>query len=224
LSAVNIKTLQNRNSDIKIQLTDFDKNFARKIYSTYKSKIGSESIATEFAIAHLSALLTKFQPKNVIEFGAGIGTMTNVLLAHPSNIEDVTTTESNKFCLTQLRLNIPENLKGKLTVVENQAELLEIRKKCDLVIFDGGLVSKEELAFLGEGSICFIEGNRKPTAIKINAALASQQLVCDFDNHTQGYHFLHFTWKKSLKTNRKKLKVRFMHPKKGFRIGQVVPI
>lgn len=76
-----------------------DKRFASEVHSRFSSKSGSERIATKFALAHLSAVLNKYKPMDVIEYGAGIGTVTYALLSHPVGIKKLTTTEQNDFCL-----------------------------------------------------------------------------------------------------------------------------
>ena len=209
---------------MELQINDEDEAFARKFFSDYNRKPGSERIASEFAIAHLSALLRQIKPASVIEHGAGIGTMTHALLAHPANIAEVITTENNDFCLQQLAVNIPAELSDRLQVVSNPDDLKPLIKQCDLVIFDGGSVSNDELAFIGKGSVCFIEGSRSYTTNKINEKLKKDGLICHFKNYHQGYRYFALSWYTHPMTGKKKRKFRFRKLRKGFKLGQVVPL
>lgn len=53
---------------LEVDVSDEDWRHARLIFSEFKSKPGSEYIATEFALAHLSAILTTRRPQTVLEF------------------------------------------------------------------------------------------------------------------------------------------------------------
>ena len=201
--------------------TDEDKHFAQKIFTDYRKKPGSDYIASEFALANLSALLNKIKPTSVIEYGAGIGTMTHALLAHPVGIEKVLATETNAFCLEQLAKNIPAEYKNKLHLISNLDDLEILRRRCDLVIFDGGTVSPDEIAFLGEGSYCFIEGGRAKTIARVNAQLEKSGLICHFTTVGAGYKYFRLYKKHYGKTGKSRWKFKFRKAMKGYNIGKV---
>ncbi len=209
---------------MQLNVTEKDNELAWDFFSRYKNKPGSEFIASEFAIAHLSALLQEIKPARVIEYGAGIGTMTHLLLAHPVGVKEVVTTETNEFCLEQLKLNIPVEYKSRLKIVTQQNEIGAIGQKCDLVIFDGGAISPEKIGFLGKNSVCFLEGDRSSTALAINEGLGKIGLKCVFKNYHQGYEYFSFRWRQNAATGRKWPKFKLRKLKKGFRLGKVVSI
>jgi predicted O-methyltransferase YrrM len=80
-----VKAWIGKNS-VKIEPSEADWAFAKSIRDEFKRKPGSQHIASEFALAYLSALLNKVKPDSVLEFGAGIGTVTYFLMKHPANI------------------------------------------------------------------------------------------------------------------------------------------
>lgn len=87
---------------MKVEPSALDWAYAKSVYDEFSQKPGAQHIASEFALAHLGAVLNKVKPNSVLEFGAGIGTITHFLLKHPANIGHVTTTENNPYCLDQL--------------------------------------------------------------------------------------------------------------------------
>jgi predicted O-methyltransferase YrrM len=91
---------------VEIRPTRRDRILAREIYNRYKAKPGSEHIATETALVYLSACLREFRPGVVLECGAGIGTITDLVLSHPCRVERVISTEHNEFCLAALARNL----------------------------------------------------------------------------------------------------------------------
>ena len=64
--------------------TEADWALAREVHGFFAPKPGARHIASEFALAYLHTLLNDSHAKHVLEFGAGIGTITTCLLSHPS--------------------------------------------------------------------------------------------------------------------------------------------
>jgi hypothetical protein len=102
---------------MQIRPTREDRAFAAEIYRRYKAKPGSEHIATEVALIYLSACLRIYRPRTVVEFGAGIGTMTDALLSHPCGVERVISTEHDKFCLGELAYNLRHHDRSRFQTV-----------------------------------------------------------------------------------------------------------
>jgi predicted O-methyltransferase YrrM len=140
-----------------------DWDFAREIYRRFQAKPGSEHIATEQALAYLSALLDAAQPKVVLEMGAGIGTITDALLLHPARPERIVAAEQNDYCLSVLRGNLT-NSEDRRLVIASKPEEVPPDLVFDLVVGDGGFgVDGHYVTFssqLRPGTIVFAEGNR----------------------------------------------------------------
>lgn len=181
-------------------------------------------MATLFALAHLSALLAAVKPRSAIEFGAGIGTLTYAILAHPCKVATVTTSEDNDFCLGQLERNIPDAFKSRLTVITGMDQLASAPAPVDLVAFDGGFYDPGEVRFLAAGSVCFIEGARASTRRIVEAKLAERGLACDLENHFQGYRYFAFDHWRDRDTNKHNFRFRWRKKIKGCWIGRVSPL
>ena len=90
---------------------------------------GNQHIASEFAILKLQELIRKFQVKNVLEIGLGIGSIAGTLLGLNKNL-DYSGTEANDFCLKAL----PENLKEDYRRLQIYSDLTKISSR--IPIFD----------------------------------------------------------------------------------------
>lgn len=203
---------------------DHDWSLAREHVAQYRKKPGSERIATEFALAHISALQYAHSPARILEFGTGIGTIADFLLSHPNAPAHVTATETNEFCIDQFGHNLARHESGKVRLVTGLEELLEIKPDFDLVIFDGGFFVDEQFRFLTNGTMCLVEGNRASTRADINTALRPEGLECQFTHYHRGRRLIKFSW---VNRNRKHLifpKVRINKYRKGCWIGTVQPI
>lgn len=167
---------------MQIKPTSDDWRLARDIHKRFSRKTGSKHIATKFALAHLSAVLRTTEIRSVLEFGAGIGTISYLLLSElPDNVK-VECTEHSAFCRTQLLHNIPPGLYDRLVIHETKAPMLT--KQFDLVIIDGSAFVNASC--LGDGSLCFVEGTRKVARDKIQRSLAERNLTCNFQNYMVG--------------------------------------
>lgn len=207
-----------------LQLEDGDHAFAEKYHSIYAKKPGAEHIASKFALAYLGAILRVTKPASVIEFGAGIGTMTHAILAHPDKVEKLVTTETNQFCLDQLALNIPNDHKNRMFLIDDLEQLKKIEGKFDLMVFDGASATASQIAFLKEGAICFIEGERKKTVKTVKKLLRAHGLTCEFKNYDQGYRYFTLYKKDKAKIGEKRWKFKFRRYIKGFNVGHVTAL
>jgi tRNA G37 N-methylase Trm5 len=129
---------------------------AARVYRRFVSRPGADHIASRTSLAHLTAVLRTFDCKRVLELGAGIGTITYLLLQKQ---REVIALEHNSFCQHQLELNIPTNLRSQLRLVSDGAEIDGV---FDLVIIDGKIPPTTH-RFLTPGTICFAEGSRRHT-------------------------------------------------------------
>ena len=164
---------------MQIKLTADDWRLARDIHKRFSWKTGSKHIATKFALAHLSAVLRTTEIRSVLEFGAGIGTISYLLLNELPNDVQVECTEHSDFCRSQLSHNIPSSLYERLIIHETKQPML--KNQFDLVIIDGSV--SRDTGFFADGSICFVEGNRRGIVDRIQRSLAERGLTCHFVNY-----------------------------------------
>lgn len=149
---------------IKLKYEILKKNELRSIlYQSFCKADGSQHIASEYAIAKINSLVEKFQTKEILEVGLGIGSISGILLAINRNISDLnyTGTEANDFCLEALPKNLKEDYK-RLKIYPDITEI-PIIKEFDFIIIDGtdaNLTSIKNL--ISKNGIITIEGDRLP--------------------------------------------------------------
>lgn len=198
-----------------------DRELAREVYNLFRDKPGAQHIASEFALAHLSSVIDAEKPRRVLEMGAGIGTITYLLCHHQSRPENIISTEENDFCLEQLGKNLPrENLNG-LEIVTSPSDIADLDKPFDVIIFDSSHDEIDISHLMKEGTVCFIEGSRKPTRNTIQRRLKNAGLRCDFTNHPRGRKFFHVFTRKWNVLGLSIPKVKFFKSIKGCWIGKV---
>ena len=207
---------------MKVEPSESDWAFAKSVYDEFSKKPGAQHIASEFALAYLSAVLNKVTPDSVLEFGAGIGTITYFLMKHPANIGHVTTTENNPFCPEQVAANIPEEFSGRYDLVVDDGTLVSGQRSYDLVIVDDP-VSPSGYAYLDHGMTCFVEGVRSVNRWEIQGELAGRGLRCDFVNYNCGMQYFSIVLRRSKKSGIPYPKFRFRKVSKGCWIGAVEP-
>jgi len=207
---------------MKIEPSATDWAFAKSVRDEFLQKPGSQHIASEFALAYLSAVLNEVKPRSVLEFGAGIGTITSFLMKHPTNIDHVTTTESNAFCLEQFAANIPEEYRGRYDLIADDSNLIPGHRRYELVIVDHS-VGKQGCAFLDPGMICFVEGGRTRTRQEIQGELAGRGLRCNLANYNRGMRYFSMGLRRTKKTGIPYPKVHIAKARKGCWIGVVEP-
>ena len=203
-----------------ISPTDADWALAREVHGAFAPKPGARHIASAFALAHLSAVLNSERPDSVLEFGAGIGTITHFLLQHPSQVTRVTATEENQFCIQQLAKNIGARFAGRYELVTEVGGLSANNSHYDLVVFDG-LLEPDQYKVVTLGTTCFVEGSRTSTRRELNEQLASRGLNCPFVNYNRGTRYLNFYMREDPETGRRRPKFKFRKVLKGCWVGKV---
>ncbi len=133
-------------------------------------------MANRTTLAHLSLLLYRHKPEQVLELGAGIGTMTDALLVHPAGIKSLVTTEDNEYCLSVLRGNLTNPEDPRLLVAVKISDIPE-SAKFDLVVGDGGFAVSPGVCYtpwrqVGPGTVAIMEGNRSRLRAQFVADLA----------------------------------------------------
>jgi hypothetical protein len=167
---------------------------AYRVHRRFASRAGGEKhIATRRALICLATVVRKHQPKEVLEFGTGIGTITYLLLSAGTEL-NVVGVEDSPFCIEQLQRNIPEEFKPRLTVVSKNE--VPVDRRFDLIVVDGRLPPRtDKHAFLRNGTICFIEGNRWKQGAKLMQMAKAKNLVCDFEKQSLGAFRTRLRWR-----------------------------
>lgn len=191
---------------------------ASDIFLEFNAKPESQHIANEFALMELSRLIARVRPQSVLEIGAGIGTITKLVLTHPDRPAQLTSTEGHPVCLSELS----KNLKGvELTghTLVNSATELELNRHYDLVIFDGTLDDEQQYAVFSSGTWCFVEGNRSKTMDVLKQKLAKRGMTIVFEKkRPDRKKFRLFSSRRFLGL---RLPALMVNPVKGCSLGQV---
>lgn len=131
-------------------------------YKRFSALEGSEYIASEFAIETILRLIEKYNVKNVLEVGLGIGAICDTVLqyAKMSNLPmHYVGTEANEFCLSVLPKNVTDYQK-----IERYHDVSAVPdQNFDLIIVDGADKNFAKIAGLcSKDTIIYIEGDRGP--------------------------------------------------------------
>lgn len=198
---------------MKIKPTTNDWRLAREIHGEFAKKGGADHIASLFALAHLAALCRSNQVRTIFEAGAGIGTMTYLMLRMLPDAR-ITCTEPNEFCRQQLAVNIPAEWQERLRVIPRY---VPEGQTFELLVMDGG--TKAFDGMVAEGSICFAEGSRGESRGRVTAEAKSHGLELEMTNHAPR-PLLYWKWKRLWKGGIRTPRPRW-RPRKGCWVGRV---
>lgn len=138
------------------------KEFTHNEYKRYCQAEGSQFIVSEFALFQILILLRNYKIHHILEVGIGIGTISGSVLklAREKKFSvDVSATESNNFCLSQLPVNLGADFR-KLKCFNNIRNLPK-NEKYDLIIIDGVEQDLKDIKErLNPQGIVIIEGDR----------------------------------------------------------------
>ena len=154
------------------------KNIVEKQYQKFSRAKGSQYIASEYALLRILELVKQFRPKNILEVGVGIGTISDSLLKAFENSyqPEVFGTEDNEFCRSQLSKNLGssfQKLKLFRTIQELPGDL-----KFDLIIIDGKDSSLQQVkALMNDHCVLVIEGDRKDQTDLVRGLLPDSKFV-----------------------------------------------
>jgi precorrin-6B methylase 2 len=198
--------------------TGEDCDFAHVIYECFRKKPGAEHIASEVALRYLSACLRLYRPQTVLELGAGIGTITAALLRHSCGVRRVVATETDAFCLTELKSNLSADEQARLAVVRTKDELRDLHFTAAAIVGDGGFYSTEEMNTAMMGTLFFVEGERR----KLRDIFQKQMAAKGW-----GINFQKYGNSRTLEMGRRKLlgisvKLPRFKKNKGCWIGRVI--
>ncbi|RKS45146.1 hypothetical protein BC962_2822 [Gillisia mitskevichiae] len=136
--------------------------FSNHQYIKYSKVVGSEYIASEFALLKILELIRKYKLKRILEIGVGIGTISGSILKYAeltSSTLKCTGTENNDFCLAVLPGNL-EKLYNEISIYSDFSKLPK-DQNFDLIIVDGKeALLKDISSSCSENAIVVIEGDR----------------------------------------------------------------
>jgi hypothetical protein len=139
------------------------KSIVQSNFDRFKSYEGSDHIATRSSQINMLTLLESIKPREILEFGAGIGTLT--ALALENSEANITAVEKNKWCLEQFAVhNLPNN---RIMLTQS----MPMSNHYDFYIIDDA-ISINEVCKIFDGKkksfIVFIEGKRSSTVAKLS--------------------------------------------------------
>ena len=159
------------------------KNIVEKQYRKFSRAEGSQYIASEYALFRILKLVQKFQPRNILEVGVGIGTISDSIVKAFGNSyqPEVFGTEDNEFCRSQLSKNLGSSFQ-ELKLFRTIQELPK-DQKFDLIIIDGKDSSLQELkAHMNDRCILVVEGDRKDQTDLVRGLLPGSKFVHSITN------------------------------------------
>jgi hypothetical protein len=155
-----------------------DYRFAKDIHDEFRIKPECQFIASRFAIFSLAKFLSTHSISSALEIGAGIGTITKLLLTHHASPGTIISIEETPLCLTELEKNLANCDKRHWKLVNRISEI-DKNVEFDLVIFDGILDPVNPCGFIKEGTWCFVEGNRIDTRTALARHLEKSGLTVE---------------------------------------------
>lgn len=158
------------------------KTRAQQIYYEFLNKVGSNEIASIKALKGIEKnyrmFLEKFPSVQVIEIGAGIGTISSLLYSI-SDSPKILLYEKNDWCIAQLKNNLEIFGSDKPRIFSNIEELItEIDKSLPtMLILDDYITDLEtqDLISVCNLQICIIEGHRFRQRLATAKALKSNR-------------------------------------------------
>lgn len=139
--------------------------YAENVFARFRALPGSDEIATAFAIEGLTRLLRRHRPRTVIEVGAGLGTLSQVILDHGPAATSLTVLERNGWCGARWAENLAEAVVGacvfRLSAWPEKPYGWPVRP-VDLLVVDDWLPLRYDQVevLLGQRALAFFEGNR----------------------------------------------------------------
>lgn len=137
------------------------KEISAETYRKFADKQGNDHIAGDYALEEILRIIEKFNCKNILEVGLGIGSISDAILnfseSNSLNI-NYSGTEANEYCLEQL----PQNV-DRFEQIKLHSKIAEIAdgNLFDLIIVDGSDALLSEVKKLcAKNALIFIEGGR----------------------------------------------------------------
>jgi len=154
------------------------------IFNKYAAQFGSDQIATKLALRIISDHLEKNNPQSILEIGAGIGTITELLIKKSPN-SNILSFEKDEWCLSQLLKNVDEK---QIQIFSKKQDLLTLQK-IDFLIIDDYLDAKFtfELISKTRPESIFIEGHRRRQRLSVIRSYMKIGFNFDLKNYRKSY-------------------------------------
>ena len=177
------------NHRLDLDLNRADMALAERVHEEFSRKEGSETIASRRAMEWLATCVRVFRPRTVLEMGAGIGTLTELILTHDIAVDRLVTTEDNEYCLSVLRGNLSRGDDPRLHLVVTPEELSRLRLQADLIVADGsfwlkaaatgtlGPFHEAEFEAAAVGTVIFVERFRRKWRKKLAEVVGAQGMA-----------------------------------------------
>ncbi len=181
-------------------------SLATEIYTLYKKKKGSKQIASMESLNGIMGWIKRCKPSTVLEFGPGIGTTTQAIIATGSGIIRHVALEEVAWCRDQLRSNIGDELIDRIEIISDSDQ---ITGTFDFILVDGPVFTEDKTKKMDELSIQryrlqFQEYLHPQTVVLFEGIRHGQQLFfrklcpypwCHKHVHTRkgGYHVYQLT-------------------------------
>ncbi|WP_293870268.1 hypothetical protein [Flavobacterium sp.] len=164
---------------------------AVETYKYFSNLEGNQHIATEFALKIIAKIVKKYQPKNILELGLGIGSISCVVLKFTQSKNQAINylgTEANYFCLMALPKYLKEHY-NRLTIF-NALEDVVHSQQFDLIIIDGkdeNILRVKDI--ISRHGIIIIEGDRMPQLNSIRTIFPNSfytRVISNYKNPNYG--------------------------------------
>ncbi|MFO1091024.1 MAG: hypothetical protein U1E46_15730 [Hyphomicrobiales bacterium] len=166
-------------------VTPANQALARQTYARFWMRTGATLIASRYSLAQLAQIVSDRKPARVLEIGAGIGTVTHLLLSHPQFITKLVSVEDNAFCRSELAKNITFADWRRWSVVRSATQI-DPAERFDLIVFDGFQYAEDILDRLSPGVTCFVDGNRASTRRALEQGALARGLAVDMQPFCSG--------------------------------------
>ena len=141
-------------------------------YNEFSSKLGSDQIATRQALRSIGRVTLSFKSLDILEIGAGIGTITFFLFKlDGSKINTYIALERNDWCRKEFIKNIKSNKVVLLDSLESK-----LLKNPNFVIVDDVTTSEEIIQIINAvlQGVIIVEGHRFKQRLQILKAIQSK--------------------------------------------------
>ena len=158
--------------------------YANEFYKKFSMAEGNQHIASLFALKKTLDILKLYKPKNILEIGLGIGSVSFTILEYCKRNDikiNYFGTEANEFCLEQLPLNL--GIHFEKIILHDSVNDISEESKFDFIIVDGADDSLEKIKNQTTANCCiFIEGDRKFQVEKIKELFPNYLYVHTISN------------------------------------------
>ena len=147
-------------------------SFASQTYEKFRKYEGADQIATRRALEILGSLILEKRPKNIVEIGSGIGTITYFTFMITKTIYEIgeyIAYEKVLWCQEKFRENIVEKVSKSRVKLISDFKNFDLTNSTQLIIIDDKIDSSDYQVILSKASPnfdIFIEGHRFPQRLE----------------------------------------------------------